>query len=523
MAIVAAEELDAGLDDGRRRARRRAPRAAVEPAHRRIELGALALHADAHRRRRDAGAAGHRGRAALRRRRVDAHDARLHGRRARRSHRDLRVAVGRGGAGHGAGRAGDAEGSEPVHADRQADDPPRRTRHRHRQGEVRARPRRSPAAPTVVARAPTIGGSVLHGRRLRRARHARRARHRAHPERGRGRGRRPSIRPRRRATRCGSRGIRARTPRLSDAQIRAKLEAAAPPFVAPPLGSLVGRHASSTSRSRRTRRSKCSRASPTFARDSAEIWYGAKSPIVASQAGRGGGRPPGRQGDAARRSRGRLVRSPALLRARDRSRAGVEGARPSGQVDVDAQRRHAPRTDATGQPSQGARHVTCSATCSPTSTGTRRCPSTSRTASARRSAPPGSTSCSPGATQTRVRAHPERAVRLRRRDADADRRAARVPDRLVALDLLGPDRDRQRDHGRRDRAGAPHAIRSRSGARSSSSARTRAVLDKVDERRAVGPLDAGRHRAGRRDPRGVQVGGRVPRRDRLPGSQPRPG
>ena len=65
MGIVAAEELDAGLetvdvvlDDAR-------PELLVEPAHRRVELGALAVHADADGRGRDTGAARHRGRAAL--------------------------------------------------------------------------------------------------------------------------------------------------------------------------------------------------------------------------------------------------------------------------------------------------------------------------------------------------------------------------------------------------------------------------------------------------------------------------
>ena len=127
-------------------------------------------------------------------------------------------------------------------------------------------------------------------------------------------------------------------------------------------------------------------------RDSAEIWYGAKSPIVASQQVAAAIGLPGRQGHAARRARRRLVRPPPVLRARDRGRADLEGARPPGQADVDAQRRHAPRPDAPREPPQGARHLRCSATCSPTSTGTRRCPSTSRTVSARRSARSGSAS-----------------------------------------------------------------------------------------------------------------------------------
>ena len=111
----------------RRRPRRRAPRAVVEPAHRRIELGARALHADAHRCRGNSGPTRNRGRATFRRRRIVAHDARFDGRRPRRAHRDLRVVVGRGREGHGPRRFRHAEGSERLHPDRQARDPPRRT------------------------------------------------------------------------------------------------------------------------------------------------------------------------------------------------------------------------------------------------------------------------------------------------------------------------------------------------------------------------------------------------------------
>ncbi len=139
---------------------------------------------------------------------------------------------------------------------------------------------------------------------------------------------------------------------LSDAEIRAKFVAAAPPFALPPLGS-----ASIT----RTFDFAFAPHAPLEVHtcvadvrsDSAEIWYGAKSPIVAAQTIAVDHRPPRRPRHAARRARGRLVRAPPLLRAGDRSRPGVAGARPPGEADVDAQRRHAPRPHAAREPPQG--------------------------------------------------------------------------------------------------------------------------------------------------------------------------
>ena len=297
-----------------------------------------------------------------------------------------------GRAGRGAGGAGDAEGSEPVHADRASR---RRASTRATSSPARRSTRStSPVAgaPTVVARAPTIGGSLRTVDDSAARAHARRPRHRAHPDRRRGRGDDVRSGPggtRRAAHHLGSgperRSLRRADPCRSCRRPR-------PPFVVAAARQPVGRPASSTSRSRRTRRSRCytcvadvrSRLGRDLVRRQEPD---RREPEVARR-----GRPSRRQGHAPRRARRRLVRAPALLRARDRGRAGVEGVGPPDQADVDAQRRHAPRADAAGEPPQGARDATCSATCSPTSTDTRRCPSTSRTVSARRSARSGSTS-----------------------------------------------------------------------------------------------------------------------------------
>ncbi|MDQ1478545.1 MAG: isoquinoline 1-oxidoreductase subunit beta [Actinomycetota bacterium] len=69
---------------------------------------------------------------------------------------------------------------------------------------------------------------------------------------------------------------------LSDTQIRAKLKAAAPPFVVPPLGSIsVSREFDFAFAPHAPLEVLTCVAD--VRRDSAEIWYGAKSPIVAAQ------------------------------------------------------------------------------------------------------------------------------------------------------------------------------------------------------------------------------------------------
>jgi isoquinoline 1-oxidoreductase beta subunit len=137
------------------------------------------------------------------------------------------------------------------------------------------------AAPTVVARAPTIGGSVLTF-------DATAAR--AMPG-VLGIARIPTgvavaatTFDRAQAARDALRITWSPGPNasLSDAQIRAKLKAAAPPFVVPPLGSLsVSREFDFAFAPHAPLEVLTCVAD--VRRDSAEIWYGAKSPIVAAQ------------------------------------------------------------------------------------------------------------------------------------------------------------------------------------------------------------------------------------------------
>ena len=144
----------------RRRARRRPSRAALEPAHRRVELGALAVHADAHGRGRGAGAARHRGRgsaSASPPRRSSTRSSTVVAPDGRIGH--VRLAVGRGRAGR---RAGGPRHAEARAAFTQIGQPTTRLDARD---IVTGRAEYAldldvPGAPTVVARPPTIGGTV---------------------------------------------------------------------------------------------------------------------------------------------------------------------------------------------------------------------------------------------------------------------------------------------------------------------------------------------------------------------------
>ncbi len=305
---------------------------------------------------------------------------------------------------------------------------------------------------------------------------------------------------------------------LSDAQIRDQLRAAAPPFLVPPLGSLSVTREFDFAFAPHAPLEVLTCVADVRA-DSAEVWYGAKSPIVASQSVAAAiGLPPDRVTLHVVRSGGsfghRLFFEPAIEAAQISKALG-----PAGQADVDAQRRHAPRTDAPGQPPQGARDLPArqgDQLRPPARDLARRLLARSRRGAQRRRVQ----RPEPGRDPDRVRAHPERALRLRCRDADADRRPARVPDRVVAVDLLGSDRNRERSHGRRDRTGVeggPGRVPAQAALVGAHPGRPRPG----DQRRSVGPADAGRDRAGRRHPRGVQVGGRLPGGDRLPGPDPR--
>ena len=140
----------------------------------------------------------------------------------------------------------------------------------------------------------------------------------------------------------------------SDAQITAKLRAAPPPFIAPPLGSLSITREFDFAFAPHAPLEVLTCVADVQA-GSAELWYGAKSPIVASQEVAAAIGLPANKVTLHVVRCGRVVRAPPVLRARDRGRADLAGAAPADPADVDAQRRHAPRPHAPGESSQGAR------------------------------------------------------------------------------------------------------------------------------------------------------------------------
>ena len=142
---------------------------------------------------------------------------------------------------------------------------------------------------------------------------------------------------------------------LSDAQISSQLRAAALPFVVPPLGTLaIDRtfdfafvpHAPLETLN----------CIADVQPDRAEIWFPSKSPIVALQrVAEAVGLPQHKVTLHVIRARW-VVRPPAVLRLCHRGGADLEGHRPTGQTALDPRRRHAPRPHATRQPSQDPRH-----------------------------------------------------------------------------------------------------------------------------------------------------------------------
>ena len=280
---------------GRRRARRRPSRAALEPAHRRIELGARALHADAHRRGRGPGPARHGRRAAVRRRRP-----RRSPRATRRSSRPT-AAPRRSGRCRPRPRRspcpavpGDAEG--PRVAFTLIGQPTTRLDARDivtGAAEVRARPRRAGRAPTVVARPPTIGGTCPIGRRLGRPGDARRrsvspASRAASPS-------RPTTFDQAEAARDALRITWNPGPNagLSDAQIRTQLQAAAAAVRRASARRAGDRPHASTSRSPRTHRSRCYLRRRRPRRSGGDL-VRREEPDRRRPEGRRSGRPPGR-------------------------------------------------------------------------------------------------------------------------------------------------------------------------------------------------------------------------------------
>ena len=281
MGIIAAEELDARLDRRRRRARRRPPRAAVEPAHRRLELGALALHADAHRRGSGARPVGHRGRATFG---VGASTL---------TTRDSTV-VAPTAAPRPTGRCRPPRRGSPCPRS------PARRRTRRQFTLIGQPTTRLDARDIVTGKAqyaldlPVAGGADRRGppaddRRDGARRSTTRSPARC-PASSASPGSRPasrsrrrrSTRRRRRATRCGSRGTRARTPRCPTRRSAPSCRRPRRRSSAPPLGVLSVDRTFDFAFAPHAPLEVHTCVADVRA-DRAEIWYGAKSPIIASQ------------------------------------------------------------------------------------------------------------------------------------------------------------------------------------------------------------------------------------------------
>ena len=229
------------------------------------------------------------------------------------------------------------------------------------------------ALPCVVARPADARRHRADRRRRRRSGDAGgRGRH-PHPHRRRRRGPRRSTRRWPPAMPWRSPGPRGRWRRCPTPEVRARLQAATPPFVLPPLGSLTvdphlrlrvraprpaggpqlrGRRAGRPGRAVAVGpRARSSPPRPSPSR------LGLPVDRVTVHVVRGGG-SFGR----------RLFFDPAI-----EAGAGVEGGGPTGAAAVDPGRRHAPRPPASRQPPPGPRHARCSARWSATSTGWARC------------------------------------------------------------------------------------------------------------------------------------------------------
>ena len=424
IGVIVAEELDARLERRRRRPRRRPARAPLQPAHRRLELGPRAVRADADRRRRGPGPARHRrrrsggacrpDRSSTRNTPVVAPDGRT---------RHVRLALG------GRGRGDRARGRP-----RTPKDPSQFTLigKPHRRIDARdivtGRADYSldldvpGAKPTVVARPPTIGGTVASVDDRGGPRDARGARDHPHPHRR--RGHRGDLRPGASGPRRAAHHVEPGPERRAVG--RADLRPAA-------VGDAAVRRAAA-------RRAGRSTATFDFAfaphaplevlncvadvrADRAELWCGVEEPDRRQPEGGRRRRPAGGPGDASRRPGRRVVRPPPVLRPGHRGRPGVEGDRPSGQADVDPQRRHAPRPHAPGQPPQGPRHPPARQRAHLRAPHGDPAGRLLATASARRSPRSGFDSRA-AASRPRACSHltPEGALRLRGRDPAADRR-----------------------------------------------------------------------------------------------------
>ena len=154
---------------------------------------------------------------------------------------------------------------------------------------------------------------------------------------------------------------------VSDADVKAKLTSAIAPFAVPPL---LAQYVEGTFDFAFVNHApmEVGSAVADVRSNSAEVWLATKSPTGAQSAVAGAVGLQTGPGDGARGPRRRLVRPADLFRPGRRSGPGVQGDRPAGEADVDPQRRHAARPDAPAQPSPDPGHLRARPTCSATST-----------------------------------------------------------------------------------------------------------------------------------------------------------
>ena len=233
---------------------------------------------------------------------------------------------------------------------------------------------------------------------------------------------------------------------VSDADVKAKLTSAIAPFAVPPL---LARYVEGTFDFAFVNHApmEVGSAVADVRSNSAEVWLATKSPTGAQSAVAGAVGLQTGPGDGARGPRRRFVRPADLLRPGRRGRSGVQGDRPAGEADVDPQRRHAARPDASAQPSPDPGHLR----------GQRRAqlraPHVQRRGRLHRQRH------RPGAGRRGLRQPDGRdrilpaqrglPVQLRRGDRDAHRGALRPAHRNLAVDVLRAGAHRRRDHGRR--------------------------------------------------------------------------
>ncbi len=439
---------DRGRHDDRRRARpadrqgahhprRRAARTAHEPAHRRLELGPQHLHPGPHRLRPGPPAAQAHRRGPVGRAGGRGDHERRRARAPQRPDRDVRVA--REGRGQRPDRPGvrDAQGRDRLQGPRQAAEPDRRARHRHRPQALRPRP-------------PGAGREAVHGaqatddqrHRADRAQRGRRQGDARHHRRGRGqvrrRGARRDVRP---VHRRPARARRRLEPRYGRGRVGRHRAGEAEAGAAPARGPRARRAV----RGRRVHlRLRQQRAAGTGQRDRRRAVRPRRDLVDAEGADRrqaGHRRPAGTargQGGRPRRARRRLVRQAPVPRRRRRGRGDLAEDGQAGQAVLDAHRRlpagpHAPDVRVAGAGHAPARQR-ADLRAAARQLGDQLQPRPRRDDHVHRG-------LAADRGQLLVRpddlpAHPVRALRLRRHHAAAQRGAAEVQHRQHAQHLL---------------------------------------------------------------------------------------